>query len=371
MAEIRTPLFKVFQPEGVDVALRDTLYSGFIAEGPKTAAFTRAIGDFIGNPRTVAVNSCTTALAIAFRLAGVGPGREVISTPLTCIASNEPIVQLGGTIMWADVDPRTGMITADTIAPHITSRTAAICVLHKEGDPARLGEILALARRHGIKVVEDAAHTFGARYDGAPIGSQGDYACFSFQAIKHITTGDGGALACGDEADYLRARKLKWFGVDREARPPRNTVLNEVPDVVEWGFKGNMNDLAATIGLEQMKHVDAILQAFHANGIEYSRLLAAVPGIEILARSPRDFGTYWGYCLLAEGREGLVRKLAEHGVSSGQIHERNDRYSMFREFRAALPGVDHFDARELSLPCGWWVTVEERERIVDVIRKGW
>lgn len=371
MTTLRTPLFKVFQPEGVDAALRETLYSGFIAEGEKTAAFTRLVGTFIDNPRTVAVNSCTTALSIAFRLAGVGPGDEVISTSLTCIASNEPILQLGARVVWADVDPATGMITAQTIAPLITPKTKAILVLHKEGDPARLAEILELAHRHGIKVVEDAAHTFGARYNGRRIGSRGDFACFSFQAIKHITTGDGGALACGSEQDYLRARRLKWFGVDRESRPPGKTVLNEVADIAEWGFKGNMNDIAATIGIEQMKHADRILEAFHANGLAYSELLAGVPGVTLIRRSKDDYGIYWAYCLLAERRADLIRKLAEHGISAGQIHERNDTYSMFRDSRRDLPGVVHFDARELCLPCGWWVSTDERERIAAVIRSGW
>jgi perosamine synthetase len=371
MTPAKIPLFKVFQPDGVDVALRDTLYSGFIAEGEKTATFTRLVADFLGNPYVVATNSCTTALSIAYRLAGVGPGTEVVSTALTCIASNEPILQLGATPVWADVDPRTGMITAETIAPMITPRTRAICVLHKEGDPARLSEILALAHRHGLKVVEDAAHTFGARYNGARIGSQGDFACFSFQAIKHITTGDGGAIACGSEEDYFRARRLKWFGVDRETRPPGKTVLNEVPDVAEWGFKGNMNDIAATIGIAQMKHVDAILDAFHANGVAYTKLLDGIPGVTLVPRSDADYGIYWAYCLLAENRDGLIQKLAEHGVAAGQIHERNDLYAMFRASRRPLPGVDHFDPRELCLPCGWWVTADDRERIADVIRSGW
>lgn len=319
----------------------------------------------------MAVNSCTTALSIAYRLAGVGPGAEVIATPLTCIASNEPIVQLGGEVVWADVDPCTGMITADTIAPLITPRTRAILVLHKEGDPARLAEILDLARRHDIKVVEDAAHAFGARYRGVRIGNHGDFVCFSFQAIKHINTGDGGALLCRDHEHYMRARRLKWFGVDRETRPAGKTFLNDVPDIVEWGFKGNMNDIAATIGIEQMKQVEWVLRRYHENGAAYGQLLAGVPGVTLVPRSSEDYATFWAYCLLVENRAGLIQKLAEHGIGAGQIHERNDTYSMFRRSRRELPGVDHFDRRELSIPCGWWVDRDERERIAHVVGSGW
>jgi dTDP-4-amino-4,6-dideoxygalactose transaminase len=319
----------------------------------------------------VPVNSCTTALTIAYRLAGVGPGTEVVSTPLTCVASNEPIAQLGATPVWADVDPTTGMVTAETIAPHINERTRALLVLHKEGDPARLDGILALGKKHGIKVIEDAAHAFGARHRGAKIGSHGDFACFSFQAIKHITTGDGGAIACGSEEDYLRARKLKWFGIDRETRPAGKTFLNDVPDVVEWGLKGNMNDIAATIGLEQMKHADRVIDAFHQNGEAYNALLQGTPGVTLIARCAEDYGIYWAYCMLVENRAGLIRKLGEHGVAAAQIHERNDTYTLFRDSRRELPGVDAFDPRELCIPCGWWVTRDERERIAHVIKSGW
>jgi perosamine synthetase len=371
MTLVKIPLFKVFRPDGIGAALQSTFDSGFIAEGEKTATFTRMVGEFIDNLRVVATNSCTTALSIAYRLADVGVGSEVISTPLTCIASNEPVLALGAKLVWADVDRRTGMITAETIAPMITPLTRAIAVLHKEGDPARLAEILDLAHRHGIKVIEDAAHTFGAKYKGAPIGSHGDFACFSFQAIKHITTGDGGALACGSEPDYLRARRLKWFGVDREARPPGTTVLNEVPDVAEWGFKGNMNDIAATVGIAQMKHVDRILDAYHGNGVAYTDLLQGTAGVTLIPRSDEDYGVYWVYCVLVENRSGLIRKLAENGVTAGQVHQRNDTYTMFRDSRRELPDVDYFDARELCLPCGWWVSPDDRERIADIIRSGW
>src|SRR5688572_7286097 len=207
--------------------MRATLYSGYLAEGPRTAEFGRQVADFVGNPRTVVVSSCTMAITIAYRLAGVGPDTEVISTPLTCVASNQPVLQLGARVVWADVDRATGMITAETIAPLITPRTRAILVLHKEGDPARLDGILDLAARRGLRVVEDAAHAFGARYQGRRIGGHGDFVCFSFQAIKHITTGDGGALACRDEAGYRGARRLKWFGVDRDERSEERRVGKE------------------------------------------------------------------------------------------------------------------------------------------------
>lgn len=360
------PLFKVFMPPEAEVAMARTLQSGFLAEGAQVRAFASAIGDFVGNPRVVAVSSCTMGLTIAFKLAGVGPGTEVITTALTCVAGNEPIAMLGAKVIWADVDRTTGMVTAQAIEPLITPRTRAIYVLHKEGAPAEIEDIYALAKVRGLKVVEDAAHAFGAKRSGWRLGSKGDFVCFSFQAIKHITTGDGGALLCGDEEDYIRAKKAKWFGIDRDARAGRD-VWHE--DISEWGFKGNMNDIAGTLGLVQMAHVDWILQRFHENGRRYDALLSGVPGITTLKRNPADFQTYWGYTFLVENRSAVLERVKEAGIAAGQIHVRNDHYSMFGGERRDLPNTDWFDAREMSVPCGWWVDGDRLDHIVEVLKK--
>lgn len=360
------PLFKVFMPPEAPEMLAETLRSGFLAEGARVKAFTAEIARFIGNPRVVPVSSCTMGLAIAFKLSGVGPGREVITTPLTCVAGNEPIRMLGGTAVWADVDRETGMTTADTIEALITPRTCAIYILHKEGAPAEIEDIYALAKSKGLKVIEDAAHAFGAKRRGQRIGARGDFVCFSFQAIKHITTGDGGALLCADEDDYRRAKKMKWFGIDRDAREGRDVWREDIPD---WGFKGNMNDIAGTLGLAQIAHVDWILERFHANGRRYDALLGDVDGIGVLKRNPDDYQTYWGYTILVERRAAVLARLAEAGIGASQIHVRNDRYSMFDVSARELPNTDWFDARELSLPCGWWVEEDDQDYIIDVLEK--
>ena len=250
------PLFKVFMPESVIPALQKTLFSGYITEGPKAKEFEILVSKYIENEKCMVVNSCTMALNIAYRLAGVGVGDEVITTPLTSIASNIPILSLGAIPVWVDVDPETGMIDPNDIEHLITEKTKAILVLHKEGDPARLDEIISIAKKYNIKVIEDAAHAFGAEYKGRKIGNHGDFVCFSFQAIKHMTTGDGGVLVCKDAEDYNRARKMKWFGVDKANKGPGNPWYN---DVSELGYKGDLNDILATIGIEQMKYVQEII----------------------------------------------------------------------------------------------------------------
>lgn len=352
----------------VGPAVQETLYSGYIAEGQKVIQFGKLIADYIGNPRTVLMNSCTTALTVAYRLSGVERGTEVITTPLTCIASNEPIVSLGAKPIWVDVDPETGMVDPDDLEHLINEKTRAILVLHKEGDPARLNEIMAVAKKHNLKVIEDAAHAIGTEYKGKRIGNHGDFICFSFQAIKQLATGDGGALLCKSEDDFNKARKMKWFGMDRENNSGKNIYLQDIDD---YGFKGNMNDITAAIGIEQMKHIDDIIKKHNRNGELYSKLLTGVPGIKLIRREKDNYGAYWAYPLMAENRDGFEKKLKSEGIASGQIHPRNDIYSIFKSSKRDLPHVDQFSKVDVSLPCGWWVEVKEVQRICDVIKKGW
>lgn len=357
------PLFKVFIPPRIIDALQETLNSGYIAGGKKAEEFTEKIGEFIENPAVTTTNSCTMALTIAYRLAGVGRGDEVITTPLTSIATNVPILSLGAKPIWADVEKDTGMTDPKSIEPLINKKTKAIVVLNKDGDLAKLNEINEIAKKYNISVIEDAAHSFGAIYKGKKIGSVSDFTCFSFQAIKHITCGDGGALVCKKGDDYFRARKLKWFGVDKAMG------YSWKDDVTEWGYKGELNDLAATIGLEQMEYVERIVATFHRNGIIYQELLKNIPGIKNIKREEGCFPVFWVYTFLTKNRDRLIKNLKEEGIEAMQVHPRNDVWSIFKDSRRKLPGVDYFDKKEISIPCGWWVTLEDAHRIASVIKK--
>ena len=364
----KIPLFKVFIPKDAEQKLKNTLSSGFLAEGKKVQIFAKKISKYIKNPNVVLTNSCTMAITMAYKIAGVGPNTEVITTPLTCIAGNIPILSLGAKPVWADVCKKTGMVTAESIKPLINKKTRAIYVLHKEGSPANLDEIYALKKYNKkIRIIEDAAHAFGAEKNKKKIGSFGDFICFSFQAIKHITTGDGGALVCGNREDYFKAKKLKWFGIDRDNREGRD-VWNE--DIPEWGFKGNMNDIAASIGVSQMNHIDWILNKFHQNGRRYDEAFKKIKGVQTLERDPKDFQTYWGYTILVKNRVKLKKVLNKFNIESGQIHTRNDKYSMFNSKKKSdLPNTDWFDKSEIAIPCGWWVSKEAQNYIIEKVKE--
>src|SRR3972149_10760304 len=211
------PLFKVFMaPEAALLPrLREVLYSGQISEGAPVAEFEQRFGAFVGQPHMLSFYSGPAALHIALLLARAGPGDEVISTAMTAEPTNLAIVHAGARVVWADVDPRNGNLAAAAIAEKITPRTRAILAVHYGGIPASMAAIRAVAERHGVALIEDAAHALGARYAGLPIGSQSENAMYSLQAIKHLTTVDGGMLACRNPDALVHARRPRRVGIHR------------------------------------------------------------------------------------------------------------------------------------------------------------
>lgn len=365
----QVPLFKVFMPENVNHRIEKVLKSGFLSEGTETAEFTSKFSNYIGNQNTLAVNSCTSALHLALILSGVGPETEVISTPLTAIATNLPIKYLGGRIKWADVDPETGMIDPVSIESKISSKTKAIIVLHKDGDLAEIDKIQKIADQHDLRVIVDAAHSVGARFGKYKVGQLADFTCFSFQAIKQLSTGDGGALSCKREADFWKARKLKWFGVDKAKKGKENPWYN---DVKEIGYKYDLMEVNAAIGMCQLDFINELISKANENGEFFNSALSGVDGISVLRRKAENYSSYWAYTLKVDDRAGFIQRLSEKSIDSMQIHPRNDKWTIFENSVSyELPGVDTFNEVEVSLPSGWWVTKEIREYIVDVIKGGW
>lgn len=368
------PLFKVHMPADVMEPMKNVLFSGFINEGIQVTEFEKQLKNKFENQLTMATNSCASALTIALNIAGVGPGTEVITTPMTCVATNTPINNLFAKPVWCDINPKTGNIDAEKIEKLITEKTKAILFVDWAGIPADLDKIKTIGRRYNIKIIEDAAQAFGAKYKGRSIGSISDFTCFSFQAIKHLTTGDGGALSFLDENNYRRGCKLKWFGIDREATKDAAGNWRGSRwgcDVIEAGYKMHMNNLAAAIGIEQLKHIDAIVSKHKDNANFYLENLKGTPGVTLPDITQDIEPAWWVFMLFAERRDGLSRKLTEYGVHNSLLHVRNDIYTCFQDSKEELANVSKFQSTELCIPCGWWVSPEDREYIVKLIKSGW
>lgn len=349
-----------YVPAAAITGVVDTLCSRWIGQGPKVEEFERQFSLLVGRRDCVAVGSCTDALHLAYLLAGIEPGDEVIVPLFTCTATNIPLLWMGATIKFADVGPDSLNVSAETIAPLLTERTKAIVVVHYGGAPVDMEDIWAL----GYPVIEDCAQALGARYQGLPVGSYSKFSCFSFQAVKHVTTGDGGMLIVppGVEA---QAKRMRWFGIDRAAK------LNGIweNDITEVGYKYQMTDVAAAMGLAGIEALNMQMIWRRALQLNYTMNLLGIPGIRMIDNQHE--GAAWLCTVLVENREGLRAKLAEHGIESDQVHYRNDRYKIFERFRGEFPNMDAIDGKYLVLPLHMGMTNTDVGRVCEVIRGGW
>jgi perosamine synthetase len=350
----------------VCAALRST----FISEGKLVRRFEEELGRALGLLRPVAVNSGTSALHLGLIVAGVGPGDEVILPPQTFIASGLAILMCGAKPVFADIQARTGNIDPASIRDAITERTKAIMPVHWGGYPCDMDEISAIAEEHRLVVLEDAAHALGARYKERPVGALSRLTAFSFQAIKHLTTGDGGALCCLEERDYQEARRLRWFGIDRERDRP--SLLGErVYDLDRLGFKYHLNDLAAAVGLGNLPDVPDILAWHRKVDRTYRDRLSGVAGLTLLERSSDRDGSCWLFTVLVENRDDFVPAMKSRGIPVSVVHQRIDRNRVFGGERSDLAGQRFFDQRQIALPIHRGLTEQDLAQVTQAVRSGW
>lgn len=352
--------------------MNDVLTSRQIGHGPRAAEFEDALRTRIGNPHLAAVNSCTSGLQLALRLAPDLPGDEVLTTPLTFEATNWAVLAAGLRPRWVDVDPATLNVDLADLERKITPATRAIMVVHWAGYPvdlARLAEIVDRAEAaHGFRpaVIEDCAHAWGARYRGVPIGNHGNTAVFSFHALKFLTCGEGGLVVLPDEETTRRAQLLRWFGIDRAA-----DRANADYDVAEWGYKIHLNELGAAIGLANLDDVDGRVARHRDHAAHYDKELGGVAGLRLTERADDREPSWWVYPVLVEDRRAFMRKMTSAGVATSAIVRRNDLHSCVREYATHLPQLDAVHEQVVHIPVGWWMSDEDLDHVVSAIRSGW
>ena len=390
------PLFKVYMSKNASKEAEKILNSGFIGQGPIVKKFEEALQHRLHHPYIVTTNSATSAEHLAIRMLqnpdknsknfeGMGfwdsnwPGiqkeDEVLCTSLTCTATNFPVLANGMKIKWVDVDPNNLNMDLDDLERKLSPTTKIIYIVHWGGYPVNLDRVKQIQDKcnilYGFKpaVIEDCAHSFGSNYKGSPIGSHGNYATFSFQAIKHLTSVDGGILICPHEKQYKRAKILRWYGIDRDDN--RKDFRCEA-DIPEWGYKFHMNDVNASIGLANLKEVDKnVISKHKANAHYYNEQLKDVNGVTLLENKKGYDSAYWIYTIKVERQDDFMRMMKKKGIMVSRVHERNDKHTCVQEFRCALPNLDKIVKEMICIPVGWWVTEEQREYIVESIKNGW
>ncbi len=363
------PLFKVFIPSNIGQTLQEVFDGGTVTEGKYSDKFEQDFGKMLKNESCALVNSCTSALSLAYRCCNVVPGKKVISTPFTCMATNEPIDTMGAEILWADIEKDTGNICPKSVEKLLLEHgkdVVAIVGVHWAGSVFKVDEIRQILKKlnlENIKIIEDAAHALLSKHqNGNYVGETGDFVCFSFQAIKHLTTVDGGAILSNNSKELERIKLLRWFGLDRKFTGSKWTQ-----DIKESGYKFHMNNVNAAIGLRQLETVEENVAKHKANGKYYDQNIKNKK-VQLLNNSLGE-SSYWIYTVLVEDREDFSKYLFDNGIVSDVVHVRNDKYSVFEKFKVKLPGVDYFCSRHINIPVGWWLTEEEKKYIVDVVNK--
>jgi len=347
----------------------DTLRSRWIGQGPKVEKFEGIFKEkFSKEHSPIAVGSGTDALHLSYILAGIEEGDEVISPVFTCTATNIPLLYQRAKIVFADVQPNTLNVDPNHIKELVSDKTKAIVCVHYGGLPCDMNEIRTIADEYNIPVIEDAAQALGATYNGKTIGSISEFTAFSFQAIKHITTGDGGMVTLKDNSLEEKAKRIRWFGIDRSAKQ----LGKWENDIKEVGYKYQMTDVGAAIALASMKHFDEILDFRKKLLQEYIERLKDVDGIEVIGADYKDREhAAWICTVLVDGRVDLMKKLRENKIESNQMHYRNDRYSILGGRRKDLPNMDALEDKYLVLPLHPKMKLEDVAKVCDVIKSGW
>lgn len=360
------PLVKPFMPprEVLMPELEKILYSGYIATGQAVDDFETSFKDFIGNPNMLSLHSGTDALHLSFILAGVKPGDEVISTPMTAEPTNTSIAMVGAKVVWGDIDPRNGLLDPQSVRSLINDKTKAIVFVDYAGMVCDISSFRKISEETGIPFIEDAAHALGSKFGGKMTGCNSPYTVFSLQAIKHMTTVDGGFLAMENDNQIDRARRLRWFGLDKK----RSRLEN---DITEVGYKYAMNNVNATIGLVQMKFVREIISKYISNGKFYDAALSDVEGVTIPYYYPGAEASYWLYTMKIERRDDFIKMMESNGIMASPLHHRSDTHSIFASSKRELPGMEEWYNSFVHIPCGWWISEEDREHIAELIKKGW
>lgn len=354
------PLFKVKMSETAPNAVSEVLTSGFIGQGSKVEEFEDLLWKELNSPtRPVTVNSCTSAIDLALELCGVGPGDEVISTPQTCFASQVGSIHRGATIRWADIDPITGLISPKHVETLITPKTKAIIAVNWAG---RICDFTSL-KQFGIPVIEDAAHTWDVfDYQGEK-KIRGDYICYSFQAIKLLTTGDGGALICPNVEKEQEARVLRWYGLDRTKSESFRCTQN----ITRAGFKYHMNDINATIGICNLNEAKLSVYAHRLNS---KYILENVVNDKLILPEFDVSCSFWLFSMHVKNgqKSNFTEYLKENNIASSPVHFRNDQYDCTKQFKENdLPGVTSFDSTQICIPNGWWLSPQDLGHIINVL----
>jgi len=342
--------------------------SRWLGMGAFVEKFENALKEYLGSKNVVAVNTGTSALHIALDSIGIEQGDDVILPSLTFIASVQAVLACGARPIFCDVYPETLTISIEDVQRRLTRRTKAVMPVHFGGIPCAMHELLRLGRKKGIMVVEDAAHAIGSSYKGMKIGSFGDITCFSFDPIKTVTCGEGGAVATPYDDVAKAIRKKRILGIDREAwrRRGRRAWFYEVDT---QGYRYHMSNISAAIGLVQLKKVNEFIRRKRQICKAYDSAFKKIDGIALIKRDYRECAPFFYVIRVKKGRDSLITYLKQQGILAQVHYIPNHIQPLFKGARKRLPCTEMLFKEILTLPMFYEMTDSDVERVIKSVRQ--
>ena len=363
------PLFYPYISKSSIKTIQGVLKSRWIGQGPLVDKFENVFQKkFAKNNSCIAVGSGTDALHLSFILANIKKDDEVICPVFTCTATNIPLLYIGAKIKFVDIDPLTMNISIDHLKKIVSKKTKAIIFVNYGGIPANLKALNQIKKKYNLLLIQDAAQSLGSKYKKKNITNYSDFTIFSFQAIKHITSGDGGLLCFKNKKLLNSARRIRWFGIDR-IKKQGGTWEN---DITEIGYKYQMTDLGARLLLDSIKDFSKISNHRKKIFNIYKKAFLENSSVKILDTVDKDLSnSHWLCTIIIKNRFNLQKKLRLLNIETNQVHFRNDRYSIFKKYVKGkkFPNMDTYENKYLVIPMHLRISVKDAHYISNSINK--
>lgn len=352
----------------------DTLKSGWLSTGPKTLQFEKSFAEYVGVKHAIGLTSCTAALHLALLAHRIGPGDEVIVPSFTFAASVNTIIHVGATPVFADISEHTYILDIEDVERRITLKTKAIILVHYGGYVADIDAFNALAKKHGLVIIEDAAHAVGSERKGKQVGSFGNTTCFSFYATKTMTTGEGGMVTTDDDAIAEHAQNLRLHGMSKDAWKRYAKGANWRYEIVAAGWKYNMFDLLAALGIHQLKKLPSFIDTRRAYAEQFKEGLGKIPGLILPPDSSDIRHSYHLYPIRISGgrRDGFIETMANLDIGTSVHFIPNHLQPYYRERGSKegdLPITEKVFSEIVSLPLYPKMTPEEVSHVIQATKK--
>ena len=352
------PIFKPYMPAEIMPELENILYSGQLAYGKYGKLFESELASFIGNPYILTISSYNQAMLLALSILGLKAGDEVIASPVSCLASNQPFVIKGLKVIWADVDPNTGSLCIEDVKNKITQKTKAIFHNHFCGYLGDITAINQLAKENGIWVVDDCIEAFASEYKNQKAGNLGaDLTVFSFQTVRLPNTVDGAGISFQSKDLYEKAILMRDYGIDRKNFRIANGEINPNCDIKLEGYGATLSEINSYIGFKQMQNLPSLIEKQRSNALDWHHKIQEVSSVQSLKAMSDTLPNYWVYGVLCDDKEKSLQDFRSQGLYATGVHINNNIYSVFNDFEN-LKGVNEFMSKFLALPCGWWVNLK-------------